>query len=213
MTTITPTRLRELGAAWHVTLNKYRGAAPLGFAVAHMASTVPARARRAVGIMRVPLLTGQGYGYSEAMLEDPTRNIYVWGLLTNQISAELHRRFATSWATPNPDFWLSVRLSYLMGFTSYTMLHKLALPTTAEVTATAGAVTSALVSWIRDTMLNTQRFGKLTARDLRRTADELELFSKAMALLDSAPYVAFTAAPPVTPGGASEIARVAKVRS
>jgi hypothetical protein len=193
----------------------------VGLAVAHMnaesngevAPTIR-DTKRSTGIMRIPFRDGITYGYTEEELEDPVKNIYCWGLRTNADSQRLSRQFSTSWTVPNYDFWLSVRLIFVIGFVSYEKLFALVYPTTSAVTAAANSTTAGIQSWIRNTMPSTQRFGTFNRRDLRRIADELDAFTGAMTLLDGSNKVGkyFTMAPTVTPGGI-DAARTARVRS
>lgn len=221
MPQITVTRVRALDQRWRSTVNKYRGAAPVGFAIAHMtaesngvAAPTVRDAKRSIGVMRVPFRTGRKYGYTEEQLEDPTRNLYVWGLLTNANSQQLHRTYETSWSVPNIDFWLSVRLVFVLGSVLYAKLFALVLPTVGAVTAATDATTVAIQAWVRNTMTNTQHFGTFHARDLRRTIDELDRFASAIVLLDGVGHQssAFTMAPAVTPNSTTEAARVARIR-
>ena len=222
MPQITTARLRLLDQRWRSVIHKYRGAAPVGFAVAHMiaesngveAPTVR-DAKRSTGIMRVPFRIGKQHGYTEEQLEDPVKNIYSWGLLTNANSQRLSRQFAKSWTKANTDFWLSVRLVFVLGFPSYEKLHALVFPKTTDITAAVNKTTATIQSWIRNTMKSTQHFGTFNARDLRRIADELDKFTLAMTLLDGPNKVGthFTMAPAVTPGGVLEAANTARIRS
>lgn len=222
MPQITTARLRTLDQRWRSTVNKYRGAAPVGFAIAHMvaesngvATPTVRDAKRSIGIMRIPSRTGLKYGYTEEQLEDPIRNIYTWGLLTNANSQKLQRLYPSSWTVSNRDFWLSVRLLFVLGLVSYKKLFALALPTAGAITAASGTTTLAIQTWIRTAMPNTQRAGTFTARDLRRIADELDKFADAIVLLDGVQHISpsFTMAPTVTPDSALDAARVARVRS
>ena len=222
MPQVTTARLHLLDQRWRSTVNKYRGAAPVGFAIAHMvaesngdAAPTIRDAKRSTGIMRVPFRAGKKYGYTEEQLEDPIKNIYSWGLLTNADSQRLHRQFATSWTVPNSDFWLSIRLIFVLGFVSYEKLFANVFSTTGAVTAAANATTAAIQSWIRNTMAPTQRFGTFNARDLRRIADELDKFTEAMTLLAGPNKIGavFTMAPTITPGGTVEAANTARTRS
>lgn len=220
MPQITTARLRLLDQRWRSTINTYRGAAPVGFAVAHMnaesngvlAPTIR-DAKRSIGIMRVPFRVGRKYGYTEEQLEDAVKNIYCWGLLTNADSQRLSRQFSKSWSVPSRDFWLSVRIVFVIGFPSYEKLYAKVFPTTGAVTTAADVTTAAIQTWIRNTMTSTQRFGTFNARDLRRIADELDKFNDAMTLLDRKVGTLFTMAPAVTPGGPVEAARTARIRS
>jgi hypothetical protein len=170
--------------------------------------------KRSTGIMRVPFRVGKTYGYTEEELEDPIKNIYCWGLLTNADSQRLTRQFDKSWTKANYDFWLSVRLIFIVGFTSYEKLFNKTYTTTNAIKTAVDATTAGIQSWIRNTMTSTQRFGKFNRRDLRRIADELDDFTKAMTLLDGPNKVGtlFTIAPTITPGGI-DAARTARVRS
>jgi hypothetical protein len=221
MPQITTARLQRLDRRWRSTINKYRGAAPVGLAIAHMnaesngdADPIVRDAKRSTGIMRVPFRAGKTYGYTEDELKDPVKNIYCWGLLTNANSQRLSRQFSTSWTGANYDFWLSVRLIFVIGFTSYEKLFAKTYTTTAAINPAANTTTAGMQSWIRNEMPSTQRFGTFNRRDLRRIADELDAFTKAMNLLDGLNKISvnFTMAPTITPGGI-DAARTARVRS
>jgi hypothetical protein len=221
MPQITTARLRLLDQRWRSTINKYRGAAPVGLAIAHMVAesngiTNPTirDTKHSTGIMRIPFRVGKTYGYTTEELEDPVKNIYCWGLLTNANSQRLIRQFNKSWTKPNYDFWLSVRLIFIIGFTSYEKLFAKVYTTTGAITTATDTTTVGLLDWIRNSMTSTQRFGTFNRRDLRRIADELDNFTKAMNLLDGLNRIgdSFTMAPTVTPGGI-DAARTARVRS
>lgn len=221
MPQITTVRLQALDAQWRTVINKYRGAAPVGLAIAHMTAesngdTAPIirDTQRSTGIMRIPFRVGKKYGYSEKELEDPVKNIYCWGLLTNADSQRLIRQFNKSWTKPNYDFWLSVRLLFVIGFANYEKLFAKTYPTTGDITAATDATTAGLLNWIRNDMTRTQRFGTFNYRDMQLIADELDNFTKAMTLLDGIDRIGnnFTMAPTVTPGGI-DAARTARVRS
>jgi hypothetical protein len=208
---ITTARVRAMDHKWRSTVNKYRGPIPTGLAVAHIvaesngdATPVVKDAKRSIGLMKVPFRVGRKHGYTEEDLEDPIKNIYVWCIQTNKDSERLRKEYPSAWTEPNYDYWLSLRLIYKLGFTSYNNL-----ATKVSNTATTNQLTAAIQSWIRNTMPKLQRFGTFRARDLRRIADELDLFKNAMVQLDGPNKVSknFHQAPEQAPGGEFEVMR------
>lgn len=196
-------------------MNKFRGPIPTGLAVAHIvaesngaATPVVRDAKRSIGMMRIPYRVGLRHGCTKEELEEPIKNLYVWCVQTNKDSERLHKEYPSSWTHANYDYWLSLRLIYKMGFTSYNNL-------AANVvnTATTNQITTAIQSWIRTSMPKMQRFGTFRARDLQRIADELDLFRNAMVLLDGPNKVStsFSRAPVKNPGGEFEVMRAMSV--
>ena len=215
MPQITTARLQTIDRRWRATVNKFRGPIPMGLAIAHIvvesngaATPVVRDAKRSIGMMRIPYRVGLRHGYTEEELEETVKNLYVWCLQTNKDSERLHREYPSNWTQANYDYWLSMRLIYKLGFTSYNNL-------AAKVinTATTNQITAAIQSWIRTSMPTTQRFGTSRARDLRRIADELDLFRNAMTLLDGPNKISalFSQAPAQSPGGEFEIMRAMSV--
>jgi hypothetical protein len=212
---ITTARLRAIDQKWRSTVNKYRGPVPTGLAIAHIvaesngdATPVVRDAKRSIGMMRIPYRVGLRHGYTQEELEEPIKNLYVWCVQTNKDSERLHKEYPSSWTQANYDYWLSLRIIYTLGFTSYNNL-------AAKVvnTATTNQLTAAIQSWIRTSMPKTQRFGTFRARDLRRIADELDLFRNAMVLFDGPNKVSdlFSQAPAESPGGELEVMRAMSV--
>jgi hypothetical protein len=209
---ITTARLRTVATRWRTQINKYRGVIPTGLAVAHIvaesngeATPVVRDAKRSIGLCRIPKLVGQKYSYTEEDLEDPIKNLYVWCLQTNADGKRLSQTYLSAWTQANYDYWLSLRLVFVLGFLNYNnLVEKLS-------TIVADQVTADLQYWIRNTMTGAQRFGTFRARDLRRIADELDQFHSAMKLLDGPNKVSarFYQAPEMNPGGEVEALRLA----
>lgn len=198
---ITLARLRALETKWRATINKYRGPAPLGLAVASMVAesngdedpTLLDPLRRPVGIMQVSLRDGRKFGYGETVLKDTTNNIYVWCLKTNKDAQQLKANFAW-WSEAKYDFWLAVRAAFVLGFP--TMMRIFA---TAELLRDATS-TAAVQTYLRTTK---KRFGAFSPHDLSHLADHLDEVRTAMTTIDGpdqASY-AFFDAPPAAPGG------------
>jgi hypothetical protein len=208
---VTTSRIRAIDRSWRTVINKYRGPIPVGLVVAHIvaesngaATPIVRDAKRSIGMMKVPWRVGKKHGYSETDLEQPVVCLYVWCVQTNEDSARLHKEYPSAWTQANQDFWLSLRLIYILGFTNYNNLAAKAVNT-----ANANALTAAIQTWIRRDMSATQRFGTFRARDLRRIADELDQFRKAIVLLDGPNRVSdrFSQAPWLSPGGEFETLR------
>jgi hypothetical protein len=208
---ITTARLHAIDRKWRSVVNKHRGPIPTGLVVAHIvaesngdATPVVKDAQRSIGMMRIPYRVGLKHGYTEEDLEDPIKNIYVWCMQTNKDSERLRNEYTSSWTEANYDYWLSLRLIYTLGFKNYNNL-------AAKVvnTATTNQLTAAIQDWIRISMPKLQRFGTFRARDLRRIADELDLFKNAMILLGGPNKVSkrFFQAPEQAPGGEFEVMR------
>jgi len=199
---------------WRTHVNKYRGPIPAGLAIAHIviesngdATPIVRDAKRSIGMMRIPYRIGLALGYTEEDLEDPIKNLYVWCVQTNKDSARLHKEYPSTWTRPNYDYWLSLRLIYVLGFTSFNNL-----AAKVSSTTTTDQLTADIQAWIRNSMSSTQRFGTFRARDLLRIADELDLFRKAMQLLDGSDNntsTLFSRAPEQVPGGELEGMRLA----
>lgn len=213
MPQITTARLQAIDRRWRSTVNKYRGPIPAGLAIAHIViesngvATPPVHdAQHSMGMMRIPQRVGQQNGYIEEDLEDPIKSLYVWCVQTNKDSAQLHKLYSSAWTQANYDFWLSLRLIFVLGFTSYNNL-------AAKVVATRSVNqgTADMQAWIRTNMPNDQRFGTFRVRDLRRIADELDQFKGAMNLLDGPNKISplFSRAPELNPGGEFETMRMA----
>ncbi len=196
---ITSPRLQTLTTSWQATLNRFRGPAPLGLALAHMVAesngqtepTIRDARRRPIGLMGIPRLVGLRFRYTEDFLKVPVNNIYVWALKTNQDARLLHATYPTAWTTPNYDFWLAVRLIFVLGDTVF-----------KNLATAASANTAAIQSWVRTQMKKTRRFGQHSHRDLTQLMDHLDTVRTAMVRVDGpdkASY-AFSEAPALSPG-------------
>lgn len=208
MPQITTARLQAINSKWRSTINKYRGPIPAGLAIAHIvaesngAATPPVRdTKHSTGMMRIPRRVGQQNGYTEDDLENPIKNLYVWCIQTNKDSSRLHQEYSSDWTEANYDYWLSLRLIFVLGFTSYNKLM-----TNVAATRTVNQGTADLQAWVRTTMPDTQRCGTFNARDLRRIVDELDQFKNAMNMFDGHNRISalFSQAPALNPGGEFE---------
>lgn len=207
---ITAPRLRRLEATWAGTFGRFHGAAPVELGIAHMlaesngaADPVVRNIRtRPVGIMQVPYRVGRRYGYVEEKLKDPLNNIYVWGLATNDDSKYLHRTYPSWWLEPNLDFWLAVRLLFVLGHTVFDHL----LLTVHE----SGMVDDSIAGvqeWVRTQMRPTQRFGVFNRQTLRRTMDHLDEVNGALVRAHGASFIStsFNKDPVAAPGGEEHV--------
>lgn len=202
---ITDARLRSLETTWRSTINRFRGPAPLGLAVAHMVAesngqtepTIRDARRRPIGLMGIPRLVGLHFRYTEDYLKIPVNNIYVWALATNRDARNLHEMYSTTWTTPDYDFWLAVRLTFILGDITFKHLTNAAL-----ADGSAYARTTGIQSWVRTKMEKNQRFSRYGHRDLSYLMDHLDVVRNAMTRIDGvdkASY-AFSEAPPLSPG-------------
>lgn len=202
---VTPTRVRALEAKWRSTINRLRGPIPLSLAIAHMVAesngveepTIRDAQRYPLGLMQIPRRIGTRFKYDETALKVPTTSIYVWTLKTLNDSAYVHANYASWWSSATYDFWLAVRLFFIMDSKAFNALLKAALDDGSSYKSLSG-----VQSWVRTKMEKTQRFGLFTQRDLTRIMQHLDEVKAAMILLDGpdkASY-AFTDAPALTPG-------------
>ena len=201
---ITVARLRNLGAKWRPTLRRYCGAPPAGFGVVHMTAesngeatpTVRDRRRRPIGIMQVPWRIGQRHGRSLEELEDTTINIYTWAIQTNRDADYIHTTYPNDWTTANLDFWLAVRLYWIVGQTVFDRLYS-----NARADGTAYQTSQGLISWIRTKMPQGAHYGRHTYKDLQGKAAHLEAFKKGLIFVEgNFTTKSFTEPPTITPG-------------
>lgn len=198
-------RLLQLGASWHTTITRLIGAPPSGYGIVHMAAesngkespVIRDRKRWPVGIMQVPRRIGQRWGRTTEELEDPTTNIYTWALQTNRDSNYIHETYASDWTVADADFWLAVRLYWILGQTVFDRLYG-----TARAVGTAYRKTAGLQSWVRTQMSPKQHFGRHTYKDLQGKIDHLDNFKAGLTTLEGANFKtkSFTEPPAVTPG-------------
>jgi hypothetical protein len=202
---VTIARLRKLDETWRTTINRFRGPAPVGLAVAHMNAesngqtepTIRDAQRRPIGLMGIPRLVGLRFKYDEDYLKVPVNNIYVWSRKTNLDAHALHNKYGSTWTTPDYDFWLAVRLVFILGDTTLDNLIAAAKSSGDAYTRIAGVQT-----WVRTKMDKTKRFGRHGYRDLKQLMDHLDDVRNAMVRIDGpdkASY-AFSEAPPLSPG-------------
>jgi hypothetical protein len=202
---ITIARLRKLEEAWRSSLNRFRGPAPMGLAIAHMVAesngqktpTIRDARRRPIGLMGIPRREGLRFKYTETYLEIPVNNLYVWALKTNKDAHALHTKYTTTWTTANYDFWLAVRLVFVLGDTTFDNL-------VADAKSSGDAYTgmSGVQSWVRTKMAKNKRYGRYGYRELKYLMDHLDDVRNAMVRIDGpdrASY-AFSEAPTLSPG-------------
>jgi hypothetical protein len=135
--------------------------------------------RRPLGIMQIPRWTGKHYGYRETDLKKTTNNIYLWAVATNADAVYLHGTYASAWTKPKYDFWLAVRLLFIVDRKNFANLYSAASASSAE-----DAVAQTIISWIQTTMTSTQHVGSFRYRDCVRIARHLQEVEKALLLLD-----------------------------
>jgi hypothetical protein len=135
--------------------------------------------QRPTGIMKVPLRRSRGLGYHEEALKITTNNIYVWCRLTNIDADYVHTQWPTWWSTANLEFWLAVRLFFILNKAAFDSLFTKVNNAGASYRSLAG-----VQSWIRTVMTSDQRIGPHSRRDLRRIADHLDDMRKVMHALD-----------------------------
>jgi len=207
---ITPARLRALEKTWRSTINRFRGPVPAALGIAHMVAesngdedpTIRDATIRPIGLMQIPYREGRRRGYTETTLLNTTNNIYVWALKSNTDAAFLHNTYPSAWTEPNYDFWLAVRLVFIVGQNIFSDLY-----TAAAAGTSPGAIVTAIQSWITNTMTSTQRFGTFRASDLLRISDHLDKVRSALNSLDGPNKVsrAFTEAPTISPGNEIDV--------
>jgi hypothetical protein len=201
---ITTARLRTLEQTWQKTINRFRGPAPMGLALAHMLAESNGKTepliwdarRRPVGLMGIPLRVGSRYKYDETYLKVPVNNIYVWSLKTNDDAQYLHQTYPTIWTIPDYDLWLAVRLLFIMGNTSFNNLL-----TAAKADGSIYTRVSGIQLWVRTRMGKTKPFG-LTLRKIVEIMDHLDDIRRAMQIIDGKDHAsyAFSDAPTLSPG-------------
>jgi len=202
---ITIARMRSLEETWRSSINRFRGPIPLGLAIGHMIAdsngvaepTIRDAIRRPIGLMGIPRLTGLDFKYTEEFLVKPVNNIYVWARALNKEALRVHTAHASTWATPDYDFWLAVRLSFLLGDTTFDNVIAAAVADGSTYKKISGMQT-----WVRTKMDRTKRFGRHRYRDMNCLMDHLDGMQNAMLRIDGpdkASY-AFSEAPPLTPG-------------
>lgn len=201
---ITNARLTLLNEKWRTALNRIRGPIPLGLALSHMVAesngntdpTIRDTRRYPLGLMQIPRRIGRRYKYTETSLKISTNNLYVWSLKTLQDSSLIHQNYSW-WTTAARDFWLAVRLHFILDHQPFTNLL-----TAAAAAGSSYKSTSGVQSWIRTQMEKTKRFGPFHYRDLINIARHLDEMRDAMQFIDGpdkASY-AFTDAPALSPG-------------
>lgn len=195
---------QALDRRWGSTINTYKGAAPRGLALAHMAAEsdgdpdkVGTGPHQRMGLMQVSRAQGKLLGLTQENLLDPRVNIYAWGVWTNRNSAKLKELYPSYWSTGNVDFWLSVRAYWVLGRRGFeSLLQKV---TSTPVT---DAVASAVIAWIKVLMPSSTKIGKHRAPALRILANELLVTNAVIGHVDgNVLSTPFTQAPPSTPGG------------
>jgi len=190
---ITSTRLRELDTAWGAALNVSRGPAPRSLGLCHMLAetngttptTTQSTTHRDVGIMRLSLRDTTKLGYQETAAQNANTNIYLWCKLANLHAEALHAAFPTWWTIANLDFWLAVRLVFVMG-----IIPTKKLLATVNQANSADHSTAAVISWMRSTASVNQCFGTFNHFDLVHLADHLDEVLRGMGWIDGPHYVA-----------------------
>lgn len=201
---ITTARLRSLEQTWQKTINRFRGPAPMGLALAHMLAESNGKTeplindvkRRPVGLMGIPLKIGSRFKYDETALKVPTNNIYVWALKTNQDAQYIHNMYTTYWSIPDYDFWLAVRLLFIIGNTAFNNLI-----ITAKKDGSTYTRISGIQLWVDTLMNKTKQFG-MTRRQMSQVMNHLDSVYFAMKLIDGKDHAsyAFSEAPTLSPG-------------
>lgn len=207
MAQVTTQLLNKL-RVWDAQLNKHRGAAPLGYALAHMAvesggdATTSYARGHLTGIMRVTWRTAKKYDYSVEDLLNPTINIYCWGRSINEISRDLYTKRISLWTKPNQDFWLNVRLVYVLGIKSYEKLLDLVLTSKETEENAVDKVLETVQYWVRNNMKATQHVGSYKQRELAKKLLNLQGFTKAMEYVNEVSDLVYFRAPSQAPDAA-----------
>lgn len=201
---ITTPRLQELDRQWGAVFNTSRGPVPRSLGLCHMLAetngveqpVTHSTAHRTVGIMRLNLRDTVRMGYEETTAQDARTNIYLWCRLANVNAGALHTSFLGWWQKPNLDFWLAVRLFFVLGPTPSKNLLTTVGRVGPEHRSTAG-----VIDWIRTMATPTQRFGQFSRFDLLQLADHLDSVLVGMSSLDGPQYVAAHFNSQVAPSG------------
>lgn len=199
----TDAQLRSLENRWRPVLNKYRGPIPLGHGVGHMLAesngvTEPEirdANRKPIGLMQITRRDGATFGYSEDDLKKPAVNIHIWAKKSFIDSKYLHDTYS-AWLHANYDFWLAVRLTFIMGRVNVDNLISV-----AEASKQSDKITETVQAYMNTA---TRRFGRFSARDLRRISSHLDDMRHAMTLIDgdnkvSASFTAYATGSPENP--------------
>jgi hypothetical protein len=160
--------------------------------------------QRTVGIMRLRVPDVQALGETEQTAADPILNLYLWCRLANTYGQWLHETFSRWWPTANLDFWLAIRLVFVLGQASARNLI-----TTVDAAGAAYRSTAGVQQWLR-TLGQGKRFGHFGPFELRQLMNHLDDIRVAIAALDGAGYVTsrFFATPSVfksMPGATSQV--------
>ena len=203
---ITEPRLRELDESWGGTFNRSRGPVPRSLGLCHMLAETDGieqpvthdLTRRTVGIMRLALRDTLRLGYQETAARDAHTNIYLWCKLANQNAEWLHTKFASWWAIPNLDFWLAVRLLFMLGPTTTGNLFAAVSQMVTERS------TAAVLNFLRVATSPTLRFGSYNRTDLLALIAHLDAVLRGMQALDGSNYVATHFSERVQPASSGE---------
>lgn len=183
---ITTPRLRSLDAKWRGVINRYKGAAPSGLGVAHMTAEsngnedpVNRDVRwKPTGIMQVPLRRATKLGYNATTVLTPVNNIYVWGRITND-DANLLKNDYDWWAEANLEFWLTVRLYFILREKAFTSL----------VRQSSATSLTELQTWITDTMLPSGHVGTYTRRKMVEFSAHIDSMRRALQSLEGPAHI------------------------
>lgn len=187
---LTLPRARALDARWRAVIHRYKGAAPSSLGIAHMGAEsngseapVSRDTRSSVGIMKIPTRRARKLRYFDDALSVTVNNIYVWGRLTNDDAQYLYAEYPTWWPIADIDFWLAVRLLFVLDRPAFKSLLTRVSAAGAEYRSLAGIQT-----WIHTQMTASERVGRYRRLDLRRISDHLDAARKVMEALDGPQY-------------------------
>jgi hypothetical protein len=211
---LNPTRLQQLAALWGTLLDRWRGPVPRSLGLAHMTAETYGNpspssrdlTQRTVGLMRLRVADVQRLGQTEESATDPTLNLYLWCRLANEYGQWLHANFSAWWTAANLDFWLAIRIVFMLGQPSTGNLF-----TTVAAAGTAYRSTAGVQQWIR-TQTQGKRFGRFGPFELRQLANHLDEVLRVMTAFDGAHYVAphFFASVPAFQARPGENSRLAQ---
>jgi len=201
---ITKPRLRLLDVRWRSTFKRFCGPVPAGLGIASLLAesngnedpTVRDIDTNPVGLMQIAQRDGRRYGYEKEDLQKPTINVFVWCAKTNTDSQWISQLYSTYWSAPVIDYWLMVRLLFIVG---QDMFKKL-----LSACSDAGNKTANVLAHLNTTSL---RYGRYQGTTLRRIVVHLEEVRTALIMLHGLRYQAtsFGQTPLKNPGSDTAI--------
>jgi hypothetical protein len=161
--------------------------------------------------MGIPVLQGQRLGYTQDQMREGETSVYLWAVTFNKNGIQLRGLYPTLWTEPTYDFWLSVRLVFVLGLQTYQ-----ALVTEVQKTGAASGttnITADIQNWITNVMPDTQKIGTQNKLSLTRISNELDDFRRSTQSLDGPDRASssFGLAPTINPGGDRRAYKVARI--